>query len=289
MVIALAALFALVAAMSIVSSAFAAPKGEYAACSECPTSNASVESCLYAKTESGEFIFGTKGQKVPITNPIILQGGLTENPETGALTFVAAAKGNTLSKSPQNVPGGLLDFVNCKEISNIIERVACELVFENKTTGVNATSELAAPASSILVKEGNLLEETGTALQLPLKVHLENPLLGSECYIGSNSAPIVIPFTTGTTSPPAPNKAIKGSKGVLSFNESGTILTISKNVLVNNSFAAPEASGCGGIFSFLIDPILDSKLGLPAKAGYNTAILNGTLKTGNAAAVKASE
>jgi hypothetical protein len=44
---------------------------------------------------------------------------------------------------------------------------------------------------------------------------------------------------------------------------------------VDNSFAAPEASGCGGIFSIIIDPLVDSKLGLPSAAGKNTAIQEG--------------
>ena len=286
-VVSIATVVALLAALSVASSASAAPKGAYAAFAECPTKAPEVESCIYAKTESGEFIVGK--QRVPITNPIILQGGLIENGLTGALTLVAPTSGNTLTKAPQNVPGGLLDFVNCTEISNFFERVACELVFENKTTGVTATTELAAPASSVELNEGNLLEGFGTALTLPVKVHLENPFLGSECYIGSNAHPVVIPFTTGTTSPPAPNKPIKGSPGTFAFSEGGTILTISKNSLVNNSFAAPAASGCGGLFSFLIDPIVDGKLGLPAAAGHNTAVLNGTLKTAAAEAVKNSE
>jgi len=284
---AIVAVSVFVAAMSIAAPAMATPKGAYASFADCPLKTAGVESCLFAKTEGGEFVVGK--QAVPITKAITLQGGLIENGQTGALTFVAAADGNTLSKTPQNVPGGLLNFVNCKAISNIIERIACELVFENGATGVNATTELAAPASTILLDEGHLLEETGTALQLPLKVHLENPFLGGECYIGSNAHPLIIPFTTGTTSPPLPNKPIKGSKGTLEFSEEGSILTISKNSLVNNSYAAPEATGCGGLFAFLIDPIIDGKLGLPAAAGHNTAILNGTLKQASAEAVKASE
>jgi hypothetical protein len=40
-------------------------------------------------------------------------------------------------------------------------------------TGVIATTELAAPASSIGVNLGNLLNAEGTALSLPVKVHLE--------------------------------------------------------------------------------------------------------------------
>jgi len=125
-------------------------------------------------------------------------------------------------------------------------------------------------------------------LTLPLKIHLENPLLGSGCYIGSNAHPVVIEFTSGTTSPPAPNKPITGKPGENKFSAGG-VLTNTGNELVNNSYAAPGAEGCGGIFSFLIDPILDSKLGLPSAAGHNTAILRGTLQAASAEAVTASE
>jgi len=43
---------------------------------------------------------------VPITNTFTLQGGAIENEETGAEAFVGALNGETLSKTPQNVPGG---------------------------------------------------------------------------------------------------------------------------------------------------------------------------------------
>ena len=263
------------------------PKGEYAPFADCPLSNAEVNSCLLAKTEGGEFVIAK--EKVPIVNTITLQGGLHQDPVTEAFSFIAAEDGNTLSKTPQKVPGGLAGLVKCNEISSFLERLACEVVFENGTTGVNATTELAAPASSIGISLENLGTGTGTALSLPVKVHLENPFLGSGCYIGSNASPIVINFTTGTTSPPPPNTPITGNPGTLELNKEFTIVTINNNVLVNNSFGAPGASGCGGIFSFLIDPIVDSKLGLPSAAGHNTAILRGTLRSAQASAVKASE
>jgi hypothetical protein len=274
------------AALSVAAPALATPKGEFAVFAQCPLSNAELTTCITAKTESGKFIVGKK--EVPITKAITLQGGLIETRE--GTTFVGAANGETLSKTPQPVPGGLAGIVNCPEISNFIERILCEVTFENGLTGVNATTELAAPASSIVLNEENLLTETGTALSLPVKVKLENPLLGSECYIGSNAHPIVINFTTGTTSPPAPNKPIKGSKGTLSSNTEGNLLTISKNSLVNNSFAAPGATGCGGgLISLILDPIINAKLGIPAVAGLNTAVLNGTLKQAEAAVVRAHE
>jgi hypothetical protein len=285
----LVAALALVVALSAASSASATPKGEYAVFADCPVTTAEI--CIQAATESGEFVVGKK--TVPIEKTITLQGGLNEG-EEGSLTFVAAKDGNTLTKVPQKVPGGLSGLVNCTSIkgSGLIEkaeRASCEAIFENGLTGVTATTELAAPASSIQINLGNLLNGTGTALQLPVKVHLENPLLGSACYVGSNSAPVVLPLTTGKTSPPPPNKSISGNPGVLSFNPEGTIITISKNSLVNNSFAAPATNGCGGVFEFLIGPIINSSLGVPAAAGHNTAILNGTLHQASSDAVKAHE
>jgi hypothetical protein len=270
--------------------ASATPKGEFAVFADCPVTTA--DACVYALTESGEVVIGNKA--VPIEKTITLQGGLDENEETAEVSFVAAKDGNTLSKTPQKVPGGLAGLVKCSEIKGAgllekLERGSCEAIFENGLTGVNATTELAAPASSIGISLANLLNGTGTALELPIKVHLENPLLGSKCYIGSNSSPIVLKLTTGTTSPPLPNKPIKGNPGTLSFNGEGTILTLSGNSLVNNEFAAPATNGCGELFEFLIGPIVNSSLGVPAASGHNTAILNGTLKQAGAEVVQEHE
>ena len=58
---------------------------------------------------------------------------------------------------------------------------------------------------------------------------------------------------------------------------------------VNNSFAAPAAQGCGGSSSRAgpLDRAVDAELHLPAPAGRNTAILDGTLQEANAPAVRA--
>jgi hypothetical protein len=277
-----------VALAAMTSTAFAVthhPKGEFAPFADCPLSNPATIACVLGKTEGGEFIVGK--ETVPIAKVITLQGAI--GVVGGGEGFIGAEDGNTLSKTPQKVPGGLSGLVKCNEISNLIERIACELVFENGATGVNAITELAAPASSIGINENNLIEETGTALSLPVKVRLENAFLGSSCYIGSNAHPIVINLTTGTTAPPLPNKPISGTVGEPVLNPGGSIITLKNNKLVNNSFAAPGVEGCGGVFSFLINPIVDAKLGVPAAAGHNTAVLKGTLSLANAEAVKESE
>lgn len=301
---ALFALITLAASLGVLSAAspaLAAPKGEYAVFYDCPLSNSNVEGCLAAKTESGEFVIGTKKTRVPIEKTITLQGGFEE--EVAAEyrdPFVEAEDGNTLSKTPQRVPGGLLG-IKCEEIKNEYERKACEALFENKLTGVTATTELALPAppeslSSIFLSEASLLnpilyEAYGIpALGLPVKVKLENPLLGNECYIGSSTEPIVLKLTTGTTKPPPPNTPITGKIGNIGSRAEGEILVIKNNTLVDNLFAVPGATGCGGkAFESVIDPIIDAKLGLPSPAGNNTAILNGTLEQTGAATAKEHE
>jgi hypothetical protein len=122
-----------------------------------------------------------------------------------------------------------------------------------------------------------------------VKVKLENPFLGSECYIGSSTHPLQLNFTTGTTSPELPNKPITGEAGQLHFRHSFEILEVANSKLVNNEFSAPEATGCGGIFAILIDPIIDSKIGLPSGDGHNTAIQKANTETAAVESVIASE
>jgi len=274
----------LTAMMLVPSQALASshhPKGEFAQFAECPLNNAKTLFCVFSESKGGFFQIGKKN--VPLKNPVILQGGLDE-----ASNFIGAENGETLSKTPQPVPGGLLGIEAPKSWPKFLQDLFNETI--NKGfTGVNATVELAAPASSIKISVLNLLFEEGTALSLPVKIKLDNSFLGSNCYIGSNSKPVTIDFTTGETSPPPPNKPIHGSAGTLEFNEAQTLLTLSGGSLVNNSFAAPGANGCGGLFSFLIDPFVNSLVGLPSPAGTNSAVLEGKLQNAFAPAVKASE
>ena len=265
------AAFAVVAATMVAAAPASAFSGDYAKFNFCPTSNPTTVKCIYSSVNSGEVVLGKK--KVPIVNPVVLQGGITEPSEIGNSTVVAATNGVTLSKSPQPVPGGLAGLVNCKEIGSFLLRVACEGVFENGFTGVNSTVELARPANEIIVNEGNVLFQNGVAFRLPVKTRLENPLLGSSCYIGSSSSPIIWNLTTGTTAPPAPNTPISGSRGTLEEKGEGGILRLNGVKLVDNAWSAPGATGCGGFgFELLLNPIINASVGVPSPAGKNTAI-----------------
>jgi hypothetical protein len=264
------------------------PTGDFAVFSQCPRFAPGVNFCIYSQVTSGEVQIGST--VVPIERTITLQGGFVRNEEVEPPTesFVAALE-ETLSRTPQKVPGGLASLLRCDEISNALVRASCALVFENGLTGVTATTELARPASSIGISTDNLLNQEGVALSLPAKVKLDNPFLGGECYIGSSASPVTVNLTTGTTNPPEPNKPIKGKVGNLEVKDEFNFAEVTNNTLVDNAFPVPVATGCGGIFSAIIDPLIDSKLGLPSAAGKNTAIQNGNLKQATAEAVIKTE
>jgi hypothetical protein len=275
-----------IAVLSLAGVAQAKLTGNYTKFAQCPYLNLEVKKCLYSTTTSGEVVLGSK--TVPIVNPVVLQGGLGALGEDGfATAFFAASNGVTLSKASQPVPGGLAGIVNCKKISDFFLRIACEVTFENGVTGLNSTLELAKPASAIRVNETNLAGEIGIALEMPVKVHLENPFLGSSCYVGSEKTPIIWKLTTGTTSPPEPNKPISGKAGELEFLEEGRILELKGAKLVDNAWSAPGVSGCGGFpAELLLNPIINAAAGLPATAGKNTAILNNNIFAAAGGAVR---
>jgi hypothetical protein len=284
-----------VAAVSLAALGFSAtalakkPTGDFINFGNCPTKVTGVNFCVFATTTSGEFKI--KKTTVPITKTITLQGGIIDNEETGVETWVNAANGaETLSKTPQSVPGGLFKILAPEFFPEPLKKLFNEFISKGPT-GVNATAEL---VGNISISRLALLTGAPGALNLPVRVHLENEFLGPKCYVGSSSKPVNIELTTGTTSPPLPNEPITGSLGEPEFKDEGALLVLKKNSLVNNTFAAPTAEGCGsqilfGIFTGIIDSAVNGELELPSVSGNNTAILSGTLENARASAVIASE
>jgi hypothetical protein len=252
LVLVVAAVAAL-AALGGAAPAFAGLQKEFSVFDECPLNVPAVGTCVYSKVTGGEFTLGSK--TVPIDKTVILQGGIGSSAK-----LVPAANGETLSKTALTVPGGLVG----------IEGLGGE---------VTATAEL---AGAVELSSTNLVEGKGTAVSLPLKVHLENPFLGSGCYIGEESQPVAVHLTTGTTSPPGPNKPITGSVSKVVVAGYHKIVTIPSSTLVDNAFSVPGANGCGGLLALLIDPLVDTSAGVPAAAGHNTAIMSGSLETASA-------
>jgi hypothetical protein len=274
-----------VAALAAIGSASASaaphhPKGEFAQFGDCPLNRVTITDCIYSVTSSGSFTLGKKS--VPIKNPVTLQGGFEG--AGSEISFFGAEDGNTLSKTPEPIPGGLAGLTAPKSWPVFLQGLFNEDLINKGLTGVSATLELAAPATQVKLDTENLLFEEGVALQLPVKVHLENAFLGSNCYIGSASSPLVVPLTTGTSG------KLRGTAGAFSTNEAFTLLNFSGGKLVNNTLTAPGATGCGGfLIEYLVDPLVNSIVGLPSGAGVNSAVLEGKIQDGASSAVRASE
>ncbi|HXP37962.1 MAG TPA: hypothetical protein VN817_09365 [Solirubrobacteraceae bacterium] len=241
------------------------PKGEYAPFTGCPLKTAGVSQCVYAQFTGGKLTFGS--MTVPIERAITLQGGLIV---TGTEeTFVNAGEGETLTKTEEKVPGGFSG------------------VGGTESSPMTLTLEL---VGAVALSRGNLAEAKGTALKLPVRAHLKNIYFGEECFLGSGASPITLNLTSGVTSPPAPNKPISGSAGTHEVKEGGNLVLYKGDSLVENAFSVPGAKGCGaGVYKELITPLINSKYGLPAAAGRNTAILSGTSEFASAEAVLKSE
>lgn len=234
------------------ASAAKVNKEEFKKFINCPIESA--KACLYGETLSGEFKMGSKD--VTITNPVILQGGLAYT-GFGTLPILAPRFGaELLSKTSQPIPGGLTG--------------------ESELIGgpASATAELAGTPESTVVFLGF---GHGTAVTLPIKVHLENEDLGPNCYIGSNAEPILLNLTDGTTSPPEGTEPISGEIGTIEDHSGVKVIEFKGNKLVDNTFAVPGVHGCGtsSLEEPIIDEAVDLAAGLPSAAGKNVAVLAG--------------
>lgn len=155
--------------------------GQFAGCPS-PDENPAIEGCIRASIKSGHFKMGNKN--VPITKPMFLSGGV--NGELQGFSY--NSKGG-LTSVQQQVPGGVIGLTGLDWLVNFLDIGALQLFVVTELAG----------APSI-----------GFGLSLPIKVRLVNPVLGKNCYVGSNSNPIKLNLTPGTTEPPPPNTPISG-------------------------------------------------------------------------------
>jgi len=231
-------------------------KGEFAKFVNCPI--AVAKGCLYGEVLEGEFKLGSK--TAPIVNPVILQGGLAVIGFESLPLIPPRFGAETMSKSSEPLPGGLTG------LSELIGGP------------VSATAELAGTPiiTAVFLGFGH-----DTAVELPIKVHLENELLGPNCYIGSDAEPVVLKLTDGTTDPPKGVEPISGKIGTNEGRDKGRLLTFINNTLVDNTFAVPAAKNCGT--TPLLEPIITAAAnldaGLPAKPGESRAVLTGNQYT----------
>jgi hypothetical protein len=151
----------------------------------------------------------------------------------------------------------------CPSATDLIS-VLCQQVEDLELNRVTATVELAGQPTRFNAT-GALV--TGVPLlDLPVKIHLNNVLLGPSCYIGSDANPIVLrPETTVRGAP----RSIREPNGFPVI-----MLQITGSTMADDSFAVPAASGCGPLG--LADTTINYRQGLPSPAGANELVLNET-------------
>ena len=141
--------------------------------------NPEVSACIHATNTGEELHIGKV--VIPINKAITFQGGSIEDPYTGQEKFVGAYNGETLSKTPLSVPGGLA-VVNHTGFPKGLQEFYEKLINEG-LTGVTATIEL---AGSPTINLPNLLQEQDVALGLPIRIKLSDIFLGEESTSARN-------------------------------------------------------------------------------------------------------
>jgi len=255
------------------------PKGDYAPFKECPLKVPTLTDCIYSVSDKGGFTVGK--HKISLYSPLVLQGGFEGASEE--ITFHGAANGETIAPVPQPIPGVLESEPALPWWPTFLKEWFEVGVQKEAHSGVSAYIELAAPASKIKLDTEELLFEEGIALGLPLKIRLENQLLGSYCHVGSDAEPMQVNYSSGKSG------KLSGHAGQLTFNKTNSMTTMHGVRIVDATFPAPGAGGCGGLLSGLVDPLVNEIFSLPAKPGQSTAVLEGTQKDGQVEAVRESE
>jgi hypothetical protein len=261
------------------------PGGIYKAFTNCPLRNPLMQEstsgdatgCIDGQIQSGSVTVGNITTQV--VEPVDVQFGAWDPPNASAGGDNPA--GGQWAGGVLPPPSGLSDMVVTKA-DPIPESLTTALGCPSTDATVESICQQAA-ANPRLNQVSALAQGAGQLTNFELfswtqriKFQLLNPLLGDNCYIGSDNNPIVL------------NPQVSIGPGGSFFGEPDPnptkhpnveVLGISGAVATDNTFAAPGVTGCGpgGANNIPVDLALDAGTGLPAAAG-NSAVFNGTLE-----------
>jgi len=252
-------------------------KGHWAPVNRCPVDNPAVVGadgvneiaiCVASSSPNGSIKLGK--METTATGATDMQFALVTSGD-GTFTAISPEGGAILSE-PTKVKGGLLN-ISCGEGPDPLAiRAICRTLIEDSPLNkVTATVESAGPISDFDLLAG--LSEGLPILTLPVKIKLNNPLLGNNCYIGSNENPIVLqPANTDLTNV----QVLFGSFDPLTGEEADDgemgLIGLSGAIQGDSDFEVPKAKGCGLLNIF--DGAINQRVGLPAAAGVSELVLN---------------
>lgn len=211
--------------------------------------------CIAATSPSGSLTIG---------NTTVQTGSQSVQFGAPGSGLVPATEGQTLVAAPAQIPGGLVGLMCPSNILLVSE--LCNIAVNEGLNGVTATAELAGTPSNFNAFGAQRLGEP--IFTLPIKIHLQNPLLGSSCYIGTSGEPIVLHPETTALGELKPIQKDPNGHAV-------TFLTVTGATQGDSKFAVPGTSGCGGaLLSSVVGPAINLKEGLPSPAGKNDIVLD---------------
>jgi hypothetical protein len=262
------------------------PKGIYKPFINCPLNNPLMHeegqlgptntfggygACTAGLATSGSITIGNI--TTPVTEPVNVQFGFAWQPGISNFPLPAypplAGESAILQTKPDLIPGTLTQELGCPSSDATVESI-CQ---QAQTRGgvYNQVYALAQEAGQI--SNFNLLAWTQ-----PVKFKLINPLLGNNCYIGSDSTPIVLNPSLSVGPGGGLNEIMDPQPTV---HPDTAVLAITGASASDSTFSAPGVLGCGpgGAANTGVDTALDAGAGLPATSG-NSLTLNGTFDVG---------
>ncbi|WP_406457201.1 hypothetical protein OG782_32680 [Streptomyces sp. NBC_00876] len=250
-----------------------AMNGNWAPFSRCPVDDPAmlaadgstdIAICVASHSDSGSIKLGNTAATTGAND---LQFGVVRNASTG-VARVVAPQGGSIIGAPTEIPGGLLGIM-CPNGVPVISGI-CNQLADVNLNRVVATVESAGTPSNFDLSAG--MQSGKVIVDIPVRIHLENTFLGSKCYIGTSSSPVVL----------RPQNLTAPALASQRFDASGTPNTrglLNRVALTGNNqgdsgFAVPAVSGCGPLTLGELNWAVNLKTGLPSAAGNNNLVLN---------------
>jgi hypothetical protein len=216
--------------------------------------------CIASNSPNGEIKLGNSVQTTGNTN--LQVGGVIDD---GVVAPLIQPAGGALVSQPVNVEGGLLGLM-CPSDIPLVSAI-CDGLVGSPLNAVTATVEPAGNPSNFSLSAG--LSQGQPIITVPVKVRLNNPVLGRNCTIGTDADPIIL--RPRNTVRPVGGSARADLDGTP--NPQGVLTRIQTNATQgDDTFAVPGASGCGLLG--VLDQAVNLQQGLPSPAGNNYLILN---------------
>ncbi|MCG7525617.1 hypothetical protein MHW47_14345 [Streptomyces sp. OfavH-34-F] len=261
---------AAVASMGTATAATTTLNGNWAPFDRCPVDDPAMLAadgatdtaiCVSSRSASGSIKLGNTEVPVGASD---LQIGVVNHP--GGTSTVISPKGGALIADSAKVPGGLLGLM-CPNDVPVITGI-CNTLTDVNLNRVTATIESVNTPTGFQLVAGTT---TGKPIvTLPVRIHLQNPLLGDKCYIGSASDPILLK-PQNLTQPAISSEKFAGD-GTPDPTGPMNRLNLLGATQTDTTFSVPGTNGCGLLGS--LNWAVNLKTGLPSASGNNHVTLN---------------